>query len=269
MLKEKVGFIGCGNMAEAILSGVLNSGLLPAENIYASDVRKDRLEAIRNRFKIRITNNNKELSTFSDIIILAVKPQNLNEVLEEIKGEIKENKLVVSIAAGIPIKRIQAFLPEKKIVRVMPNTPVLVNAGISGICANSNVTEQDEEKVLKIFESVGKAIRVPERLMDALTAISGSGPAYVSLFIESLIDAGVEAGLPWDIATQLVLSTVEGTVRLIEETGHHPAIIRSKVTSPGGVTACGIHVMEEKGLRSSILGGVIAAFEKSKSLSME
>ncbi|MBE9504053.1 MAG: pyrroline-5-carboxylate reductase [Proteobacteria bacterium] len=269
MLKGKrIGFLGAGNMAEAIIQGLIKSGQVKETEITASDKNIERLNVVVEGYGIEGHSKNFEVASRSDIIILAVKPQGIDEVLDDIRAEISEAKLIVSIAAGIKIDKIASRLKEgAKIVRVMPNTPALVLAGASVICPSANVTDEEKSAALAIFEAVGKAVIIEdETLMDAVTGLSGSGPAFVYTFIEALSDAGVKAGLSREIASMLASNTVYGAAKAVIELNRHPAELRDMVTSPGGTTIAGMAKLEEKGFRSAVISAVEAATKRSKEL---
>jgi len=265
---KRLGFIGAGNMAEAIIRGVLASGKVSPGEIMASDSNFERLNVIVEGFGIEGHNKNFEVAKRADIIILAVKPQVMDKALAEIKDEISDEKLVVSIAAGINLGQLQSGLKKgSKIVRVMPNTPALVLSGISAICPGKGVSEEDKKAVFAIFDAVGESVLLEnEGLMDAVTGLSGSGPAFVYTFIEALSDAGVKVGLPRDISIRLATQTVYGSAKVVKELERHPAELRDMVTSPGGTTIAGMGVLEEKGFRASIISAVEAATKRSREL---
>lgn len=269
MLKEKrLGFLGSGNMAEALIHGLLESGLADKAKIMAADKDIERLNAIVEGYGIEGHSKNFEIARRCDVVIVAVKPQAIDSVLDDVRDEIDSEKLVVSIAAGISTKRIAARLKKgAKIVRVMPNTPALVLAGASAICCGKKVSLEEKEMVMSIFGAVGKVVALDdESLMDAVTGLSGSGPAFVYTFIEALSDAGVKAGLPRDIAGILAGQTVYGAAKAVIELQRHPAELRDMVTSPGGTTIAGIAKLEEKGFRSAVIEAVEAATRRSKEL---
>jgi len=266
---NKIGFIGAGNMAEALINGLISSKLFKSEQILIADIVKKRVDYIKSTYKVSIASDNKQLSKESDIIVLSVKPNHISKVVSEIKAAITSKKILISIAAGIPSTLISKLLKKKsKIVRVMPNTLALVLAGASVLYCNENVTAQEKERVKEIFESVGIAYIVEdEALLDPATGLSGSGPAYVSIFIEALADGGVKMGLPRDMAHKLAAQTVYGTAKMIIEGDDHPAQFKDKVSSPGGTTIEGIHHLEKGGFRSSTISAVEAATRRSKELS--
>ena len=266
---SKIAFIGAGNMAEALIRGLIASGVYEPGDIIAADVLKKRLDHLSSEYGIKISDKNDKAAKQSDIIVLSVKPKLILNVLEQINSELTPGKIVITIAAGISIPAISQVLENKtKIIRVMPNTPALVLAGASVLYCNENVTSKEKARVKKIFESVGIAYIVEdEALLDPATGLSGSGPAFVSIFIEALSDGGVKMGLPRDMAHTLAAQTVYGTAKMIIEGGSHPAEFKDKVSSPGGTTIEGIHHLEKGGFRSSTISAVEAATRRSKELS--
>jgi len=266
---NKIGFIGAGNMAEDLINGLISSKLFKSNQILITDVIKKRADHIKSKYKVNIASDNKQLSKESDIIVLSVKPNHTAKVVSEIKTSITSKKILISIAAGIPTTLISKLLKKKsKIVRVMPNTPALVLAGASVLYCNEHVTDKEKEQIKGIFESVGIAHIIDnEGLLDPVTGLSGSGPAYVSIFIEALADGGVKMGLPRDLAHKLAAQTVYGTAKMIIEGDAHPAQFKDKVSSPGGTTIEGVHRLEEGGFRSSTISAVEAATRRSKELS--
>ena len=266
-IREALGFVGGGQMAEALIKGLLSKEFLKPGRITASDLSEDRRNHLKKAFGINITSENKEAVKGSEIVILAVKPQVMSIVLEDIGPVVSSNHLVVSIAAGITTHSLEKRLPEgTRVVRVMPNTPALVQAGAAALCKGTAASQGDLDIVQQILDAVGKAVVVPEALMDAVTGLSGSGPAYVFTFIEGLIDAGVREGLPRTVAQELVIQTVLGAALMCRNTGKHPAELTAMVTSPGGTTAAGLHVLERAALRGILLDAVRAATERSGEL---
>ncbi len=279
-LGKKIGFIGAGNMGEAMINGLIKSGLCEPARIWASDVREARLRQLKDTYKINITGENKELFDQVDIVILAVKPQHMDEVLHGIADTfpqtIKGVKLIISIVAGFPIKRIEGHLYDQldenskgllPIVRVMPNTPALVMAGMAGMSANSYAKEDDLNQARAILEAIGKVIEFEEEDLDAVTALSGSGPAYIFYIIESLVEAGSGLGLRPSYARTMTLETIKGAVRLMEETGEAAASLRKKVTSRGGTTEAALKVLEDHRVKECFAQAVRAAAKRSKELS--
>lgn len=255
-------------MAEAILAGLLKSKTATPSNIILSDPSEKRLLHLKKNYKAKTTKSNIEAVNSATIILLAVKPQVMPDVLEEIKGSITSGHLVISIAAGIKISFIKSFLGKNsKVIRVMPNTPALVGMGISAIASDKRVLSSDLSKAQIILNAVGKTVLLDERYLDAVTGLSGSGPAYFFLIIEALIEAGVAAGLSRAVSKELVIETAKGAVCLLQETGKSPAELREMVTSPGGTTVAGLKVLEEGALRSTIIKAVEAATARSKELS--
>ncbi len=262
-----VGFIGGGNMGEAIIKGLLAARLLDPERIHVYDPVDSRMEYLGSRYGIVCHNATAALIKSCDTVILAVKPQNMGEVLSRFGEHVPHLPLVISIAAGIPLSLLTAGLPEgTPIIRVMPNTPALVLEGASALAKGPNVTDAMMREALDLFRAVGKTVEVEEKWMDAVTGLSGSGPGYFLLLIESLIDGGVLMGLPRPVARELVVQTALGTAKLIQETGKHPAELRDMVTSPGGTTIEGLHVLEERGVRGALMRAVEAAAQRSLEL---
>jgi len=267
MEKDTIGFIGAGNMGEALVKGILRAKLFSSQEVYASDTRETRLRQFQKDFGITTCRNNRELISKVRILVIAVKPQNMEEVLNEIAPVITKKHLIISIAAGITTSSIAKHFKNKvPIIRVMPNTPALIQEGAAAIAAGKNVAKSELECAQEIFGSVGKTVVVDESLMDAVTGLSGSGPAYVFLFIEALADAGVKMGLPRSVALTLSSQTCLGAAKMILETGEHPAKLRDMVTSPGGTTISGLHALEAGGLRTTIIDAVEAATKRSKEL---
>jgi pyrroline-5-carboxylate reductase len=263
---KRIAFIGAGNMAEALIKGLLAAGVRP-EQLIATDVRTDRLETIRKAYRIDTLTNNREAVTKAQILLLAVKPQVMNAVLTDLNGTVVEDHLILSIAAGIRTAFIEGkFSQPTRVVRIMPNTPALVMAGASAIAPGRHATTADLETARLIFEAVGRVVQVEEHLMDAVTGLSGSGPAYIFVLIEALSDAGVRMGLSREVATLLAAQTVFGSARMVLETGEHPAKLKDMVTSPGGTTAAGLHVLEQAGFRGTLRAAVDAATRRSQEL---
>ena len=262
----RVGFIGAGRMATALAKG-LSSGFTTVDNMIASDVLDVARESISRECGIRTTVSNEEVCAESDVVILAVKPQYLREVVTGIASSLEPRHLLVSIAAGITVAEIQACLDtERRIIRVMPNTPCLVGAGAAGFSLGGTATPDDAALVERMLATVGIAFQVPEPLLDAITGLSGSGPAYVYQFIEAISDGGVRVGLPRDIATKLAAQTVMGAAKMVLETGEHPGPLKDAVTSPGGTTIAGIHELERGGFRAAVMNAVEAATQRSREL---
>ena len=260
-------FIGGGNMAEALLRGILASKRLAPEEIIASDVREDRLAYLRRTYGIGTSASNAEAAAQSETVLLAVKPQVMAGALDDLRRVVTERQLVISITAGISTATIaEAFLRPVRIVRVMPNTPALVLEGMTALARGNLATLEDLATTRGLFEAVGKVVVVDEALMDAVTGLSGSGPAYVFLMIEALSDAGVKTGLPRDVAALLAAQTVRGAAKMVLETGKHPGELKDMVTSPGGTTIVGLHALEQGAVRAAPINAVEAATRRSQEL---
>ena len=263
----KIGFIGCGNMAGAIIKGLIENNIFLPEEIIASDKNIVALEEAKGKYGINITTNNNELVLKSQMIMLAVKPQVLSAVAAEINDTISENKIIISIVAGQSISRIESMFDGKiKLIRTMPNTPALCGEGMTAVCAGSNVNEYELEYALKILSGFGKAEVVPESVMDAVVAVSGSAPAYIAMFIEAMADAAVSEGMPRVQAYKFAEQTVYGTAKLLMETGMHPGELKDMVCSPAGTTIEAVRVLEEKGMRSAVMEAMKACAEVSRKL---
>lgn len=264
ILLKKIGFVGTGNMGSAIISGLAEKA--PHKNIIVYDTSRAKTEKLSARYEITTTESVKSLSEISDIIIIAVKPDIVESVLDQIKT-IDDSKIVVSIAAGFSIKKIESILGStKKIARVMPNTPALIGESMTAISANSSLDNESLRLVETIFESVGETTVVPEKLMDAVTGLSGSGPAYVFTFIQALADGGVKMGLDRETSLLLAVQTVIGSAKMVAETGEDPITLRGKVTSPGGTTIDAVHVLVKSGFSGIVMDAVETAANKSKAL---
>jgi len=267
MKGKKIAVIGGGKMGEVLASGIISGKLLPAWDVTVTDIVPARLDYLKSQHKVQVTGDNKKAVKDANIVILAVKPQSMSEVLKELSPAIDKDKLVISIAAGITIGFIQGHLKKgTRIVRVMPNTPALIREGAAALAPGEHATEEDMQTARSIFDAVGVTVMVKEDLMDAVTGLSGSGPAYVFIIIDALSDAGVLMGLPRDIATKLAAQTLVGAAKLYLVTGKHPGELRDMVTSPGGTTIAGIKEMEQKGLRGALIAAVEAATLRSKEL---
>ncbi len=264
----KIGFIGLGNMARAIIGGMLEKGIVPASDIAGSAKTRATLEKVQKEYGIKTFASNREVAEQVQVLILAVKPQFLEDVIGEIRDVVEPDTLVISIAAGKTLAWLEeAFGREGvKLVRCMPNTPALVGEGCTGVCVNRAVSETDRKYSLRLMESFGKASLVEERLMDAVGALSGSSPAYVFMFIEAMADAGVAAGMPRAKAYEFAAQAVYGSAKLMMESGMHPGELKDMVCSPGGTTIEGVRILEEKGLRGAVMDALLATVEKSKKL---
>ena len=263
---KRLAVIGSGNMAEALVRGILRAGLLLPDAITTSDVVPDRLRLFREQFGVATDTDNAAIAAKADLVLLAVKPQGMGEVLQGMAQAVGK-QLVISIAAGVPTYFIEGRFPNPvRVVRVMPNTPALVLEGASALCAGSHATAEDLAAAQAIFQAVGRTVVLEESALDAVTGLSGSGPAYVFVIIEALADAGVGVGLSRDVALLLAAQTVLGSARMVLETGKHPAALKDMVTSPGGTTIAGLHALESGALRAALLDAVRAATERSREL---
>lgn len=262
----RIGFIGAGNMARAMIGGVLQSGLVPKEEIIASAATEQTTARVAKEWGICTTLDNREVAQ-ADILFLAVKPAYFPVVIAEIKDILKPEQLIVSIAAGRSIEWLEDALGEKKIIRTMPNTPALVGEGMTAVCPNSRVTEQELQEVCSILESFGGAEVVPESLMDAVIAVSGSSPAYVFLFIEAMADAAVAEGMPRQQAYRFAARSVLGSARMVLEMGQHPGELKDMVCSPAGTTIEAVRSLEQSGFRGDVMACMKACAEKSRSMS--
>ena len=264
---QPVGFIGAGNMAEAIVSGLLRKALISPRDISVCDIKPERAGHMRDAYGVEVAKGAREIVQARDTIILAVKPDQINQVLSELTIELT-GKLIVSIAAGITLGNMLDVLgKDARIVRVMPNTPCLVLEGASVMAATSSCTVQDRAIVMEIFSSVGLCLEMEEKFINAVTALSGSGPAFCFLFLEALSDGAVKAGLPRDIALRLAAATMRGAATMVLDLGRHPGQLKDMVTSPSGTTIEGIAVLEAKGFRSAVMDAVNASYRKAENLS--
>jgi pyrroline-5-carboxylate reductase len=268
MLKNRqVGFVGSGNMGEALIQGLLQGHLCQPDQIICSDARPEKLKAIREKYGVKGTSRNAEVAKKSDIIILAVKPQILKPVIHEIAKHCDLTKLIVSIAAGVSLDTIESFFQkELKLIRVMPNICVSVREGVSAIAGGRHASKEDLATAKTIFDSVGKSLFINEHLLDAVTGLSGSGPAYIFLIIDALADAGVKVGLSRDDALVMAAQTVLGAAKMLIETGEHPGKLKDMVTSPGGTSIAGLHALEKGGLRTTLINAVEVATQRAKVL---
>lgn len=263
----RIGFVGAGMMAEALIGGVLAAGIAARESVMASDVSGERRAEVERRHGIRTSADNTEVVRFADVVVLAVKPQHALSALQSIGREVAKEKLILSIMAGVPTRAIEERLPEGvPVIRVMPNILCVVKEAASAVAKGVHATDEHLATALRIFSSVGVAVSVDESLMDAVTGLSGSGPAYVFTVIEALSDGGVAAGLPRPIALKLAAQTVLGAAKMVLEGDDHPAVLRERVTSPAGTTVEGLAVLESKGVRDAFAQAVRAAALRSKRL---
>lgn len=279
-INKAIGFIGAGNMAEAFIGALLKSHIFSPSSIFVSDIITERLDLLKMNYGVTPVSDNFELFTACDIVILAVKPQQMDSVLTDLTSReayaISNRKLVISIAAGVPLKKMEIMLytpledeSRKKLpmIRVMPNTPAFVLTGMSGMSPNRFADERDKTITQTILKAVGKVIEFREEELDAVTALSGSGPAYVFYLVESMIEAGIRVGLDPDDAAVLTLTTLSGSVKLLEERGESPEALRRKVTSPGGTTEAALTVLEGNRVKQSMIDAIGAATRRSRELS--
>ncbi|UJR82195.1 pyrroline-5-carboxylate reductase [Sandaracinus amylolyticus] len=266
-IDKRIAFLGAGNMAGALVRGLLASGAVDAQQIWCVDVRPERLEELGKKHGVRTGRSNREAAAWADVVFLATKPQVFDRLLPEVAEGIRPEALAVSIAAGIPIAAIEARLPAgARVVRTMPNTPAIVDAGATAIAAGTHATPDDLALVKRIFDDIGISVVLDESLLDAVTGLSGSGPAYIFLIIEALADAGVKVGLHRDSAQLLAAQTVLGSAKLLIETGEHPGRLKDMVTSPGGTAIAGLHTLEAGGLRKTLMDAVETATARAKQL---
>jgi len=264
-----IGFLGAGKMATALAKGFIRAELVTAGQVIASDPSEAARAAFARETGAKTTTSNPEAVKFADVIVLAVKPDQVPGVLADIRDHFTDAHLLISIAAGVPLAKVEAALGSARVIRVMPNTPALVGASATAFALGKSALLADGELAQKLFSAIGVAYQVKEALLDAVTGLSGSGPAYVYLFIEGLSDGGVAAGLPREVATKLAAQTVLGGARMVLETGLHPGALKDMVTSPGGTTIEGLHELEKGKLRGTLISAVRAAAEKSKKLGRE
>ena len=263
----KIGFIGCGNMAKALIGGILKKGLVRPEDILASDRSEQARETAEKTYGIRVTEDNSRTAQEADYLILAVKPQFLADAISGFREAVREDAVILSLAPGKTL----AWLEEQfgrplHLVRTMPNTPAMAGEGMTALCPNGAVTEEEKRGAEEIFGSIGKTAFVAENLMDTVTGVSGSSPAYVFIFIEALADAAVEGGMPRAQAYQFAAQSVLGSAKLVLESGRHPADLKDMVCSPGGTTIEAVRVLEKNGFRSAVIEATAACIEKSKGM---
>jgi pyrroline-5-carboxylate reductase len=269
MLNEKkIGMIGTGNMGNALIDGLIRSGAAQAKNIICSDASEMQLAPVREKYNVVTTTDNVEVVKLSDIIIFAIKPQIMASVLKETADHLNMNKLIISIAAGVPLAAIESLLnKDLRLIRVMPNVAVAVREGATAVAAGGHADQDDVKLAMAIFNSVGKSIFIQENyLMDAITGLSGSGPAYIFMIVDALADAGVKVGLSRKDALFLASQTILGAAKLLLDTNTHPGELKDLVTSPGGTAIAGLHTLEKGGLRTTLINAVEAATNRSKEL---
>lgn len=263
----KIGFIGLGNMAKAMIEGMLEKGIATKEDIIGSAKTQATRDAVSAKWGITTFADNKDVASRADVLVLAIKPQFFAQVLPEMRTAVKEEAVVLSIAAGKSMEEIEKMMGRKtKLVRCMPNTPALVGEGCSAVCFNDEVSEEEKELCMKLIGSFGMAEEIPEKLIDAFAGVSGCSPAFVFMFMEALADGGVAAGLPRKQAYAFVAQAVMGSAKLMLESGKHPGELKDMVCSPGGTTIEGVRVLEEKGFRGAVMDAVKATVEKAQKL---
>lgn len=266
-MTQSIGFLGAGKMASALAKGFIRAGCVTSDQVVASDPLEAARAAFASEAGVRVTASNAEVATSSGTLVVAVKPDLVVPVLEEVRPYVNDRQLILSIAAGVPLKKLEDTLFEgARVIRVMPNTPALVGASASAYAMGEYATAEDGATAQKLLSALGLVYEVKEKLLDAVTGLSGSGPAYVYLMIEALSDGGVAAGLPRDIAIRLAAQTVLGSAKLLLETGLHPGQLKDMVCSPGGTTIEGVHELEKAGFRAALIGAVRSAAEKSRKL---
>ncbi len=267
-MRKQIGFLGGGQMAEALIKGIIAAEIYLPESILVSEHNEFRRDHLTEFYGVQTFFGNEQIFTDCEIIIIAVKPQGMNKLLADCAQRILPHHILITIAAGLPISFYMEKIgkPETKIIRVMPNTPALVLEGASALSHNDNVNSNDLKMAENIFQAVGEAVVLAESHLDAVTGLSGSGPAYVFTFVEALIDAGVKNGLTRNVSEKLAMQTVLGSVQLLKESGEHPAALRGKVTSPGGTAITALHVLEKTGFHGLIMDIVEAAVKRSEEL---
>ncbi len=266
MQDKNIGFLGAGNMAGALIRALLEAHIEPSR-ILASDVREDRLDHLRKQYGIGVTDDNAAVVQFADVLVLAVKPQVIDQVLPVIGENLRKTTVVVSILAGVRLAALEARLPPgSRLVRTMPNTPAMVLAGATAISAGRHASKEDMQTARALFDTVGRTVTLDETLLDAATGLSGSGPAYVMLMIEALADGGVKVGLHRETALLLAAQTVYGSAKLLLDTGEHPGRLKDMVTSPGGTAIAGLHTLESGGLRRTLMDAVESATQRAAEL---
>lgn len=264
---KKVGFIGCGNMGSSMVGGLIKSGFLKSEEIIVSTKTEASSKKLRDEFKVATTLDSKTVAKESETIILAVKPNMYKSVVEEIKSELTEDKLIITIAAGISIENMEEWLGDDlKIIRTMPNTPALVGQAMSAVCPNKNVSEEELKYCINIFESFGECEVLEEKYFDGFIAVAGSSPAYVFMFIEAMADGAVKLGIPRAKAYKMAAQSVLGSSKMVLETGKHPGELKDMVCSPAGTTIDAVVELEKLGFRNSVIQAMDKCAEKSKNM---
>jgi len=263
----RIGFLGAGKMATALARGFVRAGLVTSEHVLASDPNEAACQEFTKEVGAKTTAFNPDIVRFSEVVILGVKPDQVGPVLTEIRSGFTEKHLLISLAAGVTLTKLESILGAgSRIIRVMPNTPAIIGESASGFALGRSALAEDGQLALKLLSAVGVACQLKESMLDAVTGLSGSGPAYVYLFIEALSDGGVAAGLPRDVATRLAAQTVMGAARMVLETGLHPGALKDMVTSPGGTTIEGVHQLEDGKFRGTVINAVRSASDRSRQL---
>lgn len=264
---KRVAFLGAGKMGGIILQALLKNGLLTAKSTCATVAHEDRAKALAAKLKVKVGTSNAEAVKGADIIVIAVKPQVVEDVVREISSHITPKQVIVSVAASVPTAMIEKDLPPNvPVIRAMPNTPCIMDAGMTAICKGKHASPDDVKMTCHLFDVVGRTVVVDEKHMDAVTALSASGPAYIYIILESLAEAGVKVGLPRDIATLLAAQTALGAAKVVLETGDHPALLKDAVTTPAGCTIDAIMELEEGKLRVTLIKAVVKAAQRAKEL---
>jgi pyrroline-5-carboxylate reductase len=263
----KFAFLGAGNMAEALVTGILKANLASPANISVTDISSIRLEHFQKTFHVHVGSNNADAVKSADLVVLCVKPQVMNTVLSEVKDQLIPKHILISVAAGYSLGHIQSHVGKNvSLIRAMPNTPAVIQEGVTALAGSVDISPHHLQLAQSIFESIGRVVIVEESLMNAVTGLSGSGPAYIYLVIEALIDGGVLVGLPRTVASVLAAQTVLGAARMVLESGEHPALLKDRVTSPGGTTIAGLQQLESGKLRGTLIKAVEAATTRSQEL---
>ncbi|MFL0252188.1 pyrroline-5-carboxylate reductase [Clostridium neuense] len=267
-MEKKIGFIGCGNMAQAMIKGIVKSKDVSPENIFVSNPSEEKLKSIKRECGVNVTHDNKKVALNSDILILAVKPNKYSDVIKEIKDEVSRRAIIVTIAAGISIDKVRLFFKsdDVKVVRTMPNTPALVGEAMTALCVSDNIKEEEVDLIRNLFDTFGKTEIIEERLMDVITGLSGSSPAYVYMFIEAMADGAVLQGMPREKAYKIAAQSVLGAAKMVLETKKHPGELKDQVCSPGGTTIEAVYYLEKSNFRASVMGAVDKCTEKSKEM---
>jgi pyrroline-5-carboxylate reductase len=265
LLSTKFGVIGGGVMGEALLSRLVAQQIYAPSEVRVSDPQAQRRDWLAQQYGVQVTDDNQSIISTAEVLLLAIKPQVFDAVVSGLTRS-SSGQLIVSILAGVPLSKLEAAFPRQPVIRAMPNTPATVGAGMTAIAPGQHVTADHIATAETLFRAVGDVAQVPEYLMDAVTGLSGSGPAYVAILIEALADGGVAAGLPRAIALQLAIQTVRGTAELVQQSDLHPAVLKDRVTSPGGTTIAGVTQLEEHGFRAALIAAVKAAAQRSKEL---